>query len=232
MSFEGAASLPIVWTTVYYSIIDQGRLRKGESVLIHSAAGAVGQATIMLAQYIGAEVFATVGSDAKRQFLIGKFGIPEDHTFSSRNVEFHQGIMSITNGRGVDVVLNSLSGEMFRESCNVVAPFGRFVEIGRKDLMDDALMPMEFLLKNITFAYVDLALVIEKAKPLAQRLLHDVVGLASAGAIHPVTITTLPISEMEAAFRLIQAGKHMGKIILTVSEDQKVKVRLSELYYS
>ncbi|KAM0260907.1 hypothetical protein ACHAQJ_002527 [Trichoderma viride] len=224
MSFEGAASLPIVWTTVYYSIVDQGRLQKGESILIHSAAGAVGQATIMLAQYIGAEVFATVGSDTKKQFLTDKFGIPEDHMFSSRTVEFQQGIMNMTKGRGVDVVLNSLGGEMFRESCNVVAPFGRFVEIGRKDLMDDALMPMEFLLKNISFAYVDLALVIAKAKPLAQRLLHDVLGLVSAGAIRPVTITTLPMCEMETAFRLIQAGKHMGKIILTVSEDEKVKI--------
>ncbi|PNP48840.1 hypothetical protein THARTR1_10285 [Trichoderma harzianum] len=224
MSFEAAASLPIVWTTVYYSIIDQGRLKKGESILIHSAAGAVGQAAIMLAKYIGADIFATVGSDVKKQFLVDNFGIPEDHIFSSRTVEFHQGIMNITNGGGVDVVLNSLGEEMFRESCNTIAPFGRFVEIGRKDLMDDALMPMEFLLKNITFAYVDLALVIEKAKPLAQRLLRDVVSLVPTGAVRPVMITALPISEMEAAFRLIQAGKHMGKIILTVSEDQKVKI--------
>lgn len=229
MSFEDAASLPIVWTTVYYSIIDQGRLKKGESILIHSAAGAVGQAAIMLAKYMGAEIFATVGSDVKKQFLVDNFGIPEDHIFSSRTVEFHQGIMNITNGGGVDVVLNSLGEEMFRESCNTIAPFGRFVEIGRKDLMDDALMPMEFLLKNITFAYVDLALVIEKAKPLAQRLLRDVVSLVSAGAVRPVMITRLPISEMEAAFRLIQAGKHMGKIILTVSEDQKVKVSFPKL---
>lgn len=225
MSFEDAASLPIVWITVYYSIIDMGKLKKGESILIHSAAGAVGQAAIMLAKHIGAEIFATVGSDGKKEFLIEKFGIPEDHFFSSRNTEFHDGIKKMTNGRGVDVVLNSLSGEIFRESCNVVAPFGRFVEIGRKDLMDDALMPMEFLLKNITFAYVDMALVIDKAKPLAQRVLHDVVELVSTGDIGPVSIMTMPISELESAFRLIQAGKHIGKVILTVEEEQKVKVK-------
>ncbi|PCG95659.1 Acyl transferase/acyl hydrolase/lysophospholipase [Penicillium occitanis (nom. inval.)] len=224
LTIEEAASLPIVWITVYYSIVDMGKLKKGESVLIHSGAGAVGQAAIMLAKYLGAEIFVTVGSDAKKEFLIKKFGIPEDHFFSSRNTTFYEGIMKMTGGRGVDVVLNSLSGEMFRESTNVVAPFGRFVEIGRKDLMDDALMPMEYLLKCVTFAYVDMALVIAKAKTLAQRVLHDVIELINAGAIGPVSIMTMPISKLEDAFRLIQAGKHIGKVILTVEEDQKVKI--------
>ncbi|KUL87368.1 hypothetical protein ZTR_04649 [Talaromyces verruculosus] len=224
LTIEEAASLPIVWITVYYSIVDMGKLKKGESVLIHSGAGAVGQAAIMLAKYLGAEIFVTVGSDAKKEFLIEKFGIPENHFFSSRNTSFYEGIMKMTGGRGVDVVLNSLSVEMFRESTNVVAPFGRFVEIGRKDLMDDALMPMEYLLKCVTFAYVDMALVIAKAKTLAQRVLHDVIELINAGAIGPVSITTMPISKLEDAFRLIQAGKHIGKVILTVEEDQKVKI--------
>ncbi|KAL4928189.1 type I polyketide synthase [Aspergillus undulatus] len=167
LSFAEGASLPIVWATVYYGLL-----------LIHSAAGAVGQASIMLAQHLGAEVFATVGSDAKRDLL---------HT--NRTTAFHGGIMEYTGG-----------GEMFRESCNLLASFGRFVEIGRKDLMDDALMPMEYLLRNITFAY-----------PLARRLLRDVAALAEAGSIKP------------SAFRLIQAGKHTGKIILTVDENQEVK---------
>jgi emericellamide synthase (highly reducing iterative type I polyketide synthase) len=136
----------------------------------------------------------------------------------------------MTGGYGVDVVLNSLSGEMFRESCNLVAPFGRFVEIGRKDLMDDALMPMEFLLRNITFAYVDLTAVILDKKPLARRLLRDVAALADAGSIHPVTLTTMPISEIETAFRQIQAGKHTGKIILNVEDNQEVKVGLQNVY--
>lgn len=131
----------------------------------------------------------------------------------------------MTGGRGVDVVLNSLSGEMFRESCNTLAPFGRFVEIGRRDLMDDALMPTEFLLKNITFSYVDLKLILDTNTPLARRLLRDVLNLVRVGAIRPVSITAMPISEIETAFRQIQAGKHIGKIILKVEEDQKVKVR-------
>ncbi|KAL4782889.1 hypothetical protein BJX76DRAFT_358522 [Aspergillus varians] len=223
MSFAEGASLPIVWATVYYSLVDKGCLSKGDKILIHSAAGAVGQASIMLAQHIGAEIFATVGSNAKRDLLHTRYGIPHDHIFSSRTTAFHGGIMEYTGRYGVDVVLNSLSGDIFRESCNLLASFGRFVEIGRKDLMDDALMPMEFLLRNITFSYVDLTAIIEQRKPLARRLLRDVANLASAGAIRPVTLTTMPISDIETAFRQIQAGKHTGKIILTVEENQQVK---------
>jgi emericellamide synthase (highly reducing iterative type I polyketide synthase) len=210
---------------VYYSLVDMGRLARGDKILIHSAAGAVGQAAIMLAQHIGAEIFVTVGSDDKRNLLYERYGISKDHMFSSRTPAFYNGIKRLSGGHGVDVVLNSLSGEMFRQSCNLVAPFGRFVEIGRKDLMDDALMPMGFLLRNITFAYVDLTLIIEKNKPLARRLLKNIADLAAAGSIRPVALTVMPISEIETAFRQIQAGKHTGKIILSVEESQKVKVR-------
>ncbi|KAM3558509.1 hypothetical protein ARSEF4850_004574 [Beauveria asiatica] len=223
MTFEEAAALPVVWTTVYYSLMDMGRLEKGDKILIHSAAGAVGQAAIMLAKHIGAEVFATVGNSAKRELLRERYGIADDHIFSSRTPAFHDKIKRYTGGYGVDVVLNSLAGDQFRHSCNLVAPFGRFVEIGRKDLMDDARMSMGFLLKNITFAYVDLSLIMEEKRSLARRLLQDVVKLAASGFIHPVTLTTLPITEIETAFRMIQAGKHTGKIVLRVEEDQKVK---------
>ncbi|KAH8694395.1 putative polyketide synthase [Ilyonectria robusta] len=222
LSFDEAASVPIVWATVYYSLIDMGRLTKGDKILIHSAAGAVGQAAIMLAQHIGAEIFATVGSQSKRELLHDGFGIPHDHIFSSRTTAFYGRIKDMTGDHGVDVVLNSLSGEMFRHSCNLMAPFGRFVEIGRKELMDDALMPMGFLLKNITFNYVDMAQIIDINKSLARRILHDAVALLAKGSIGPVRLTSMPMSDIEAAFRLIQAGKHHGKIILSVEANQEV----------
>ncbi|ATY64703.1 Beta-ketoacyl synthase [Cordyceps militaris] len=223
MTYEEAAALPVVWTTVYYSLVDAGRLEQGDKILIHSAAGAVGQAAIMLAKHIGAEVFATVGNSEKQTLLRERYGIADDHIFSSRTPAFHDKIKRLTGGYGVDVVLNSLAGDQFRHSCNLVAPFGRFVEIGRKDLMDDARMSMGFLLKNITFAYVDLSLIMEVKRPLARRLLREVVNLAASGAIRPVTLTTLPITEIETAFRMIQAGKHTGKIVLRVAQDQIVK---------
>ncbi|KAH8177899.1 KR domain-containing protein [Sarocladium implicatum] len=234
MDLAAAASIPIVWATTYYSLVHAGKLKCGDRILIHSAAGAVGQAAIMLAKHVGAEIFTTCGSDAKVQLLVDEFGIRKDHIFSSRNTLFREEIQRLTGGHGVDVVLNSLSGEIFRESCNSLAPFGRFVEIGRKDLMEDALMPMEFLLKNITFSYVDFAHIIDVRKPLAREVMGEVMALFALGTIEPVRLTRFPISQIGDAFRLIQAGKHTGKVILTVEPEQTVpavepKPRLVEL---
>ncbi|KAI9162667.1 BcPKS11, polyketide synthase [Paramyrothecium foliicola] len=224
MDLADAASVPLVWCTVYYCLITIARLQKGESILIHSAAGAVGQASIMLARHLGAEIFVTCGNEAKVELLHTEFNIPRDHIFSSRTTAFRDKIHAMTNGYGVDVVLNSLGGEMFRESCNTLAAHGRFVEIGRKDLMENALMPMEFLLNNITFAYVDFAHILATRTMLAHQLLGDVMKLFASGAVQHVRQTKYPISEMAAAFRLIQAGKHTGKVILTVEPENKVKV--------
>ncbi|CAI4212690.1 unnamed protein product [Parascedosporium putredinis] len=223
MTFEDAAALPIVWCTAYYALVDQGRLKAGEKLLVHSAAGAVGQASIILAQHFGAEVFVTVGNDEKREFLRTEYGIPDSHIFSSRNSDFFHGIKRLTGGSGVDVVLNSLSGDMFRMSCNLVRPFGRFVEIGRKDIMEDALMPMAFLLNNITFSYVELNLLMETNKPLARRILGDVVNAVARGSIRPFKPKSIPISEIEAALRQFHDGKHIGKTVLSVSVGQQVK---------
>ena len=224
MDLVEAASVPIVYTTVYYSLVYAGKLQKGDKILIHSAAGAVGQAAIMLARHIGAEIYVTCGSDAKVELLVNEFGISRDHIFSSRTTAFRDRINTITNGYGVDVVLNSLSGDIFRESCNSLAPFGRFVEIGRKDLMENALMPMEFLLNNITFAYVDLAHIIVTRKSLTHKLLKETMDLFANKAVEPVKLTKYPISQIADAFRLIQAGKHTGKVLLTVEPEQKVQV--------
>ncbi|KAF7915375.1 uncharacterized protein EAE97_012202 [Botrytis byssoidea] len=224
MDFADAASIPLVWCTVYYCLITIARLQKGESILIHSAAGAVGQASIMLARHLGAEIFVTCGNEAKVELLNTEFNIPKDHIFSSRTTAFRDKIHAMTNGKGVDVVLNSLGGEMFRESCNTLAAHGRFVEIGRKDLMENALMPMEFLLNNITFTYVDFAHILATKTWLASQLLGDVMKLFASRAVQHVRQTKYPISEMAAAFRLIQAGKHTGKVVLTVDPGVKVQV--------
>jgi emericellamide synthase (highly reducing iterative type I polyketide synthase) len=224
LDFDQAASLPIVWGTAYYALVTKAKLAKGETVLIHSAAGAVGQAAIAIAHYLGAEVFATVGSATKREFLTSRYGIKDDHIFSSRDTSFGQGIRQMTSKKGVNVVLNSLSGELFRESCTCLGYGGRFVEIGRKDYLEDMLIPSRFFLANITFAYVDLALMIEVERPVVRELLRSVVDLASSGAVALTSITKMPISEIVSAFRTIQAAKHMGKIILSVEPQQQVKV--------
>lgn len=225
MDFATAASIPLVWATVYYSLITLGRLQKGESVLIHSAAGAVGQASIILAQTLGANIFVTCGNEAKVELLNTEFNIPRDHIFSSRTTVFRDKIRAMTDGRGVDVVLNSLGGDMFRESCKTIGAHGRFIEIGRKDLMEDALMPMEFLLDNITFAYVDFAHMLATKTKMAAHLMAEAVKLFTNKIVpRPTQITKYSISEMAAAFRLMQAGKHTGKVILTVEPEAKVQV--------
>lgn len=140
LSFEEAASIPLVHGTAWYALIHIARVRQGQSILIHAAAGGVGQSAIQIAKHIGMEIFATVGSDSKRALLRDNYGIPDDHIFSSRdaNFSFVQGIKQRTQGRGVDVILNSLAGEALRQTWHCIAPFGTFVEIGAKDILNNA----------------------------------------------------------------------------------------------
>jgi NADPH:quinone reductase-like Zn-dependent oxidoreductase len=134
MSFEEAGTIFSIYGTACYSLFDIARLQKGESVLIHSAAGGLGQGSIIISQYIGAEIFVTVSSEFKKRFLMETYGIREDHIFNSRDYSFAAGIKRLTNGKGVDVVLNSLAGEGLRQSWLCVAPFGRFIELGKRDI--------------------------------------------------------------------------------------------------
>ncbi|GJC80768.1 highly reducing polyketide synthase azaB [Colletotrichum liriopes] len=156
MSFEEAATVPMVFATAYHGLYDIGRLTKGDTVLIHAATGGVGQAGIMLAQHRGAEIFVTVGSEAKRDFVMKQFGIAKDHIFSSRDTSFGPAIMAATGGRGIDVVLNSLSGPLLKESWDCVARFGRFVEIGKRDMEAAKALDMSHFRRAASFAAVDL----------------------------------------------------------------------------
>lgn len=223
MTFETAASLPTQYVAAYVSLYDNARLQKGETVLIHSATGGVGQAAVMLAQSVGAEVFVTVGSEEKRNFVMEHFNIPSDHIFSSRDTSFASGIMNMTNGRGVDVVLNSLAGTLLQQSFNCLAPFGRFVEIGKKDLELNNSLAMEAFSRAVSFSSVDVVALGER-KPLeANRILKHIIKLVSGRDIRPVQpVSIYPLAGVEKAFRLMQAGKHMGKIVLTISPDMLV----------
>lgn len=133
ISFEQAATIPVCYGTVLYGLVNLARIQSGQSVLIHSACGGVGLAAIQVCQMLGAEVFLTVGSERKVQYLVDTFGVRRDHIFSSRDESFVDGIMSMTEGLGVDVVLNSLSGELLHASWKCVAPFGCLVELGSRD---------------------------------------------------------------------------------------------------
>ncbi|TAQ90647.1 hypothetical protein B7494_g1069 [Chlorociboria aeruginascens] len=225
MSFEVASSIPIIYSTIYISFIDVARLQKGETVLIHAAAGGVGQAAIMIAKYLGAEIFATVGSEEKKKLIMNEYDIPEDHIFDSRNLSFVKGIKRMTNERGVDVVLNSTTGEALRESWNCIAMFGRFIEIGKKDIYGNTGLDMAPFIKSLTFASVNLPLFLSNNITKAAAVHAEVMSLIREGAIRAVTpLNIYSYSEMEKAFRTMQAGNHMGKIILKPSDHDLVPI--------
>ena len=232
MSFTAAASIPVVFCTAYYSLMDIARLEPGESVLIHAATGGVGQAAIMIAQHIGGvEIFATVGSTDKKDHLIENYDIPKDHIFSSRDLTFVSGLRDQTKGRGVDVILNSLAGEALSLSWReCLAPLGRFIEIGKRDLVVNNNLQMETFLKSATFAGVDLG-ELASAKPKAfHKLLTHVLELHQVGALVPVSpLVTYSMSALQSAMRLLQVGKHMGKVVITARGSDIIQVSVPSL---
>ena len=225
MSFETAASIPLIFVTAYHSLLNMANLAPGETILIHSGAGGVGQAAIMLAQYIGAEIFVTVGSDEKRDFLIETFGISPDHIFSSRHRAFADGVKRMTKGKGVDVVLNSVAGPLLRESWHCIASFGRFIEIGKRDIELNNNLEMSPFVRSVTYASLDLITLGELRGSTLQEILKKLTKLFETSAIRPVgPLHVFPVSETERAFRTMTTGKHMGKIVLRPGPDDLVKV--------
>ncbi|KAI1468109.1 putative polyketide synthase [Daldinia caldariorum] len=213
--FNVAASVPFVYSAAYYALVNVGNVRKGETVLIHSAAGGFGQASIALAQYFGAEIFATVSSREKKQLLIDTYGVPEDRIFNSRDASFAQAVKRRTGGRGVDVLLNTLTGDALRESWHCVARFGRFVELGQRDIDGNTGLDMAPFIKNVSFHSVNMIDLMDHDVPAAAKVFREVIDLIRAGVVKPVTpITTVPFSKAEEAFKLMQTGQHAGKLVL------------------
>jgi NADPH:quinone reductase-like Zn-dependent oxidoreductase len=156
---------------------------------------------------------------------VDKFGIPEDHIFSSRNTSFAQGIMRVTKGYGVDVVLNSLSGDGLRASWECVAPYGRFVEIGKADIKANSSLPMASFAKNVSFSAVDLFHIAQSDEELTSRLLNTTMDLLTRGLIeHPSPLHIYPGSEVEQAFRYLQSGRSSGRIVIGIDHDDVVPV--------
>jgi NADPH:quinone reductase-like Zn-dependent oxidoreductase len=225
MSFATAASLPLVYVAAYYGLNHLAHLRSGESVLIHAAAGGVGQAAIQIAKMIGAEIFVTVGTKEKKAHLIETYGIAKDHIFSSRELSFASRIMRLTGGRGVDVVLNTLAGEALKATWRCIACFGRFIEMGKKDFEAHGRLDMAPFSKNVTFASVDVTLILEQNRELGAELFSEVMKLVRDKSVKEASpITVYPFSKIEDSFRLMQAGKHMGKFVLEPREGDSVQV--------
>ena len=224
MSFITAASMPVIFLTAYYGLVEIAHLQKGQTVLIHSAAGGVGQAAIQIAQHLGAKIFATVGSLSKRQELVDKFAIPECQIFSNRSRAFKKELLRMTEGEGVDVILNSLSGEALLDSWDCIAKFGTFIEIGKSDIYRNSQLGMKPFERNVTFASLDLVALADHRPDAIRAVFEKIISMFGSGILTAVQpVTTMDIADIQDAFRLIQSRKHTGKVVLTVGEETMVK---------
>ncbi|NNE90007.1 MAG: amino acid adenylation domain-containing protein [Verrucomicrobiales bacterium] len=211
MSHADAATLPTVFLTTHYAINELARMRKGERILIHAGTGGVGQAAIQIAQHLGLEIFSTAGSPEKRQMLRDQ-GV--DHVLDSRSLEFADRIMEITNGEGVDAVLNSLAGDFIPKNFSVLRTFGRYLEIGKVDVYGNSKIGLEPLRNNISLFIIDLAQHLQDKPDYIAEMFSDLEKMFYAETYQPLPNKTFPITDVVDAFRYMAAGKHVGKNVL------------------
>ncbi|GBN00717.1 Fatty acid synthase [Araneus ventricosus] len=226
-TLEEASTVPVAYSTAYYALIMRGNLRKGERVLIHSGSGGVGQAAIAIALSLGCEVFTTVGSSEKREFLKKRFNELQDRNFcNSRDTSFEQYILNATNGEGVDVILNSLAEEKLKATLNCLAQQGRFLEIGKYDLSNNSPLGMAIFLKNILFHGILLDALFEY-KSYSSRAKKEVVQLVKAGiangTVKPLNSILFDSDQSEQAFRFMASGKHIGKVVIKIKDEETQK---------
>ncbi|MFE3599434.1 SDR family NAD(P)-dependent oxidoreductase [Streptomyces sp. NPDC059142] len=207
-----AAALPLALATAWYGLAELARLEADETVLIHSAAGGVGLAALRVARLLGARVVATAGSEAKRRYLTG-LGITD--VFDSRDLGWAAAVREATGGRGVDVVLNSLTGAAIEAGLGVLAEDGRFVELGKKDIHGGHRISLDAFRKGVTFSAVDLAGLMERRPRRFARTFADVWEHVAEGRLAPLPVRTRPFSEAAEALREMSHGEHIGKFVLT-----------------
>ncbi len=236
ISFEAAATIPVTFLTAYYALVYQARLRPGEKVLIHAGAGGVGLSAIQIAQMIGAEIFATAGSEAKREYL-KSLGI--NYVMDSRTLDFADQILADTSGRGVDVVLNSLSGEAIPRSLSALADYGRFVEIGKTDIYSHGLLDLYPFRKNLSYFAVDLLRIARDKPALVQDLFQELLSHFDSGRLKPIPATVFAFEDAVSAFRFMAQRKNIGKIVLSkqvasvedeISDTKKLPIQAEATY--
>ena len=212
LSMPEYAGLPIVYLTAYYSLVHQCRLQKGEKILIHSAAGGVGIAAVQIARALGAEVFATAGSDEKREYL-RRFGV--ENIYDSRNLDFRERIMDDTGGYGVDVVINALSGHAIYKGISCLAPFGRFVEIGKNDIYNNSSLGMKDFGNNISLFVVDVDRMLGQKAEMAGRVFGEAMTFFRKNRLVPHPVKVFPVGRIREALRYMAGGRHIGKVVLS-----------------
>ncbi len=208
-----AAAVTTAHATAWYGLNDLARIKAGDKVLIHSGTGGVGQAAIAIARAAGAEIFATAGSEQRRQ-LLRDMGI--EHVYDSRSVEFADHIRHDTDGYGVDIVLNSVTGAAQLAGIKLLALGGRFVEIGKRDIYGDTKLGLFPFRRNLAFWGVDLGLMSVSHPGEVSEILSTVYRLTAEGKLPMPESTHYPLAEAATAIRVMSAAEHTGKLILDI----------------
>ena len=195
-------------------------LSLGESILIHSGAGGVGQSAINICKHYECDIFVTVGTEEKKQFLIKEYNIPENRIFSSRDIQFKYRIRELTKGKGVDLVLNSLAGEKLDASYECLANGGRFIEMGKFDLVQNKQLGMFDFLRDISFIGVAADLCFLEKPEFLQKFFDWMHKNSTNGCVKPFNQIVFNANEVEKAFRHMTTGKHIGKIVIKIRDEE------------
>ncbi len=215
ISFAEAVTIPIVFLTVAYALHHLARIRKGDRILIQAAAGGVGLAAIQVAQLVGAEIFATAGTPQKRK-LLRSLGVTK--IMDSRSLAFADQVMELSNGQGVNIVINSLAGEALVKGVECLAPYGHFLELGKIDIYKNSRLGLHTLRRNATFHAIDLSSLLIDKPDLATSLLKHIFSDLNSHKLHPLPHRVFPVSRIQEAFRYMAQGKHTGKIVLSMTD--------------
>jgi len=208
---EHAAGILTTFLTADYALFEIARLQRGEKVLIHAGAGGVGLAAIQLAQKCGAEIYATAGHERKHHYLKS---IGVKNTFNSRTTEFSRQILEATNNEGVDVVLNSLGGEFIEASIGTLCRFGRFVEIGKRDLISNTSLGLSPFINNLTYSALDIGHMTSGTHKGLRSRMMDLLSRFARGELECTPTTVIDVSDAASVIKLMSKGDHIGKIVL------------------
>ncbi len=214
LSFEAACAVPVVAVTMI-ECFKKAQLKAGQSILIQTAAGGTGLIAVQLAQYAGAEIYATAGSQAKLDYL-ASLGIP--HRINYLEEDFEIAVARLTNGRGVDVVINTLAGDALQKGLNCLAPGGHYIEIAMTALMSAHTIDLSRLSDNQTFHSVDLRKLGRNQSGVMQTAMHELAHLLEQGVIHPTLSQVFTFEKIQDAYRWLENRQNIGKVVVSIPE--------------
>ncbi|KAI1496579.1 putative polyketide synthase [Biscogniauxia marginata] len=234
VTFSGAASMQLAYLTSIYALRHLAHLTKGETILIQSATGDLGMAAIRIAQHLGAEIYATAGSNEKRKALV-ELGVPTDHIFNSRDLGAVNDILRATKFSGIDVILSSSAEDMMHETWRCIAPLGRFIDVGRTDVLGGGKLELEIFKQNATFSSFDLSIIYRQRPAILMKLMTEMSKLWDEGIIDPINpVTTFDISQLESALSLFSKSLHIGKLVITFNNPEtrlKIERTSTRVYF-